>query len=478
MLTYQIKVPDSPKTKTRETGNWLGVDLSNDDSEITKSRLSSAINVWRYYGAQGSSSIDTIPGFRRVLEIPTGAETYGIWFFEYITQPEEGEEEDFVYENVVKPLIHAGTRLYLWSDYPDGDTLTVLLGDDTQMMAEQKSTGFSFDNKFYILDGENYLVYDGSTVTNVAADAFIPTTKIGMAPDGGGTTNQQRNLLQPAFKNTFVADGSATAYYLSETELDDTVVTATIYDSEKVENTDFTVNRETGVVTFTSAPATPESSGYDSGYAGVEITAYRTVEGDAGKILNCTLSTVYDNRAWFSGNAQYPNIAYWSMLNDPTYIGQITYTQDGNDNAPIYGFVRVGEYLGIIRSENAADATVYIHYPKETSEDANPKTYPSSQNVSKVGCAAKGACINFRDDPVFISSLGLEGIGKLNVGLERSIEHRSTRIDRSFVNETGLENVVLETWYGYLLCMVNGNLYVADSRYITENNQTGLNEYE
>lgn len=50
----------------------------------------------------------------------------------------------------------------------------------------------------------------------------------------------------------------------------------------KTEGTDFTVNRETGAVTFLTVPGKSPLNGEDN----VKITAYRTVEGyaDPGSI--------------------------------------------------------------------------------------------------------------------------------------------------------------------------------------------------
>ena len=63
-----------------------------------------------------------------------------------------------------------------------------------------------FEENLYIIDGKNYLVYDGETVKDVKEAAFIPTTYSGRPPLGGGQQYQQVNRLQPTFKNSFLAE--------------------------------------------------------------------------------------------------------------------------------------------------------------------------------------------------------------------------------------------------------------------------------
>jgi hypothetical protein len=481
-LVYQLEIPRDPQEVTKEYSNLLGVDFSNDDSQVSERRLSDCANVWRYYGAQGSSSIDTVVGFRKHITLPTVAgETntvYGMFFFERT-------------DSGILPVIHAGKRLYLWSNYPSAADSTTGLTEIYTTMAARPSSYFEFDNKLYINDGVKYLVYDGTTVSEVVG--YIPTTKIQCDPLGGGENHQQRNLLSAGFVNTFVTDGTSVKYYLSEKPLDATNLEIIFYLMagtpevlqcvEIVENDELwstyvnSVNRTDGYVEFKAAPPTAETCKFDAGYPTVEIKAFRTVEGDADLIKKCDITAVYDNRAWFAGGSD-PSALYWSMLNDPSYIGQINVSKDGNSNVPIMGLIQVGEYLAVLKADTQQDATVYLHYPVETNENTNPKVFPSKQGIAKIGCFAKNACLNFRDDPVFVSRQGIEAIGKMNIGLERSIEHRSTRVDRKLTNESNLDKAVLETWYGYFLCLVNGHIYVADSRYFMQNNQTGYQEYE
>lgn len=110
-------------------------------------------------------------------------------------------------------------------DYKEG----VIVSSDALFsgMNDRASASFIFNNRLYIIDGKNYLVYDGSSVKSVLTAAYIPTTYINVIPSGEnadiGKEYEQRNILQPKFKTTFIADGSTKEFYMNENELDSIV---------------------------------------------------------------------------------------------------------------------------------------------------------------------------------------------------------------------------------------------------------------
>ena len=452
--------------KTRVYSGFSGVDFSSDSAKVKLTRSPNSINMYKNYSVELGQCVETRPGFRRIIEFPKQADEqlYGYSFFEQKT--EDGES--------IKPVFHVGEKLYLWSSYPlapekDEDLEELYTGMETAI-----SFLFVFDQSLYIVDGKNYLVYDGNTVKNVTENAFIPTTYIGRPPLGGGTQYQQVNRLQPLFKNSFLAEDGAKDYYLSVKELDETAVTAIVNGEEKKEGTDFTVDRTEGKVTFNTAPPVPDTAGQDN----VVITASKTVDDYAPSILGCSIATVFDNRVFLAGNPDAPNTIYFSQLNDPTYFGELTYEQVGTENTNIMGFMRISDALATLKDSSQQEPTVFLHEASETGVDYNVKTYPAKNGLSGAGCISKRGHCNFLDDPVFMSYLGLQAIGKLNVGLERSIEHRSSLVDGRLVNEDGLDDSVLVEWRGYLLCLVNGRIYLADSRQRYKQYATDVVEYE
>ncbi|MCD8309489.1 MAG: hypothetical protein LUD19_06515 [Clostridia bacterium] len=374
-------------------------------------------------------------------------------------------------------------------------------------MNEAKSTAFIINNRLYIIDGKNYLVYDGETVVSVLANAYVPTTYINIITSGVnadiGTEYEQRNILTPQFKHTFIADGETTTFYMNENELD-SIDEVTVYGDVV---TNYTTDLTNGTITFTTAPSAPEDAGYSEMYAGIEVTAsktYTSISGtsmsdevktllnegsistitdemdDISKIITgCTIAAIYDDRVFLSGNPDYPNHLFWCSRNstgyvDPSYFGVLNCQQDGVGISPITGMIIVSDTLMVLKSDTQQEAMVYFHSASSTGIDLLPKLYPSSPGLGGLGCL--GACVNFLDDPIFISRLGVEAMGQLSVRLERATEHRSSLIDAKLVN-TDLSSAVVAEWNGYLLVLVDGNMYMADSRQIYTHD-TGVNQYE
>ena len=359
-------------------------------------------------------------------------------------------------------------------------------------MNRHKSQHFVFNNRLYILDGKNYLVYDGSSISQVKNSAYIPTTYIGIIPAGAnaniGTEYEQRNILTPKFKHTFIADGTTKEFLMNENNLD-SVVSVKVYGTAKTVGTDYTVDLTNGKITFSSAPQKPEDSGYEQGYAGIEITAskkYTSIDGvtenmsDISELISkCTLCTTYDGRVFCTGNPDYPNYVFYCGRNstgyaDPSYFGILNYMQDGVGLSPITGIMCVSDTLMVLKADTQQDSSIYFHTATNSNQNLLPRIYPSVQGLSGLGCV--GACCNFLDDPIFISRLGVEGVSQLKISSERVNEHRSYLIDSKLVNSE-LKNCVLEEWGGYLCLLVDGNIFLADSRqkYADE---TGALQYE
>ena len=396
--------------------------------------------------------------------------------------------------------LNEGDRLLL--SYKEGvlNTQDALFSE----MNTRKSASFIFNNKLYIIDGKNYLVYDGNTVQNVLEKAYIPTTYINIVPSGTnadiGKEYEQRNILQPKFKHTFIADGTTTDFYLNENQLD-SISEVKVYGAVKTAGTDYTVDLRNGVIKFATAPTKPEetiqsvgSEGesdvkYPEFYAGIEITASKVFTSVSGVtderfniselITHCTIVAVYDNRVFLSGNPEFPNHVFYSARNstgfvDPTYFGILNYFQDGVGIAPITGMITVADTLMVLKNDTQQDGSTYFHTATETNNSLQPKIYPSQQGLSGIGCL--GACVNFLDDPIFISRLGVEAVGQLSVRNERANEHRSSLIDAKIAN-MDLKSAMVEEWNGYLLLLIDGKMFMADSRQVYTH-AIGVPQYE
>lgn len=350
-------------------------------------------------------------------------------------------------------------------------------------MADNESKSFAFDNKLFIADGTNYYVLHKSEdeiIVEAAKDiAYVPTTYRNLtlgeiAPEELSKFEyEQKNLLSDKYKHTYIANGGK-IYPIYDNDFDPNEITATVYGKPKT----VTFNTDTGELVFTDAPPTPEDEKKPSTYAGVEIT-FKKKNSETSIIEGCTVFATFDNRVFATGNPNYPNNIWYCGIGadgreDATYFRQLDYVVDGVENAPITGLIPVADTLAAVKNHARQDGSVYFHQRYETNEDVIPVTYPSQKGLSGIGCL--GACVNFLDDPIFISRLGVEAIGQLSVRLERAIEHRSSLIDAKLVN-LDLTKAKIVEWDGYLVILVDGKMFLADSRQRYQNDY-GVMQYE
>ncbi len=423
----------------RQYTSLAGIDFKNDESLVNLNRSPDALNVYKDYYAEGNC-IQTRPGYSKLAEFVGNIN--GL----------------YIYNNTTA-LVHAGNKLYLWNNFPSiPENPTVL----SETMNNTRTSFFIFNNKVYINDGLNYLVYDGE-LREVVEDAFIPTTTINRAPAGGGTVYQDINLLQPKRINTFCADGTSTEYYLDATEInsvDKVYVNDTLI-------TDYTVSLVLGKITFNTAPEAPGMSGT----ANIKIEFSKSTAGYIDRIEKCTISQVFDNRVFFTGNETFKNAIFHSELENPAYISDLSYYQDGTSEAKIKSITVGNNILWVFKEPNQENATVFYHIPTTSNEYG--RIYPSKQGNVSTGCYSTS--INFNDDIVFLSKYGLEGITG-DIDQEQLLTHRSSLVDNKLINTNNFNNAQMVEWRGYLLILVDNYIFLADSRQKFE----GINgiEYE
>ena len=424
---------------TRSYASFRGVDFTG--GLVSRFRSPDSKNMWKNY--LDDDCIQTRPGMELIGEFDY--EIFGLFFY--------------VKNNTTKVLVHSGTKLYLWSNYPNSPVQTTTLYESMNI---NKSKAFIFDQTLFIMDGINYLEYDGTNLTSV--EGTVPTTSYWKNPDGSVNLDtstdmnyvyQDVNCLTGRRKNSFIGDGTSTNYQLDIGGLDQSVsVIATVDGTMIVEGSGLTVDRTNGIVTFSSAPALDSK---------VIIDFSRTAPGYRDRILNCTIITEFDNRIFFSGNPDYPNSVFHCELNDPRYVRDTAYYELGIDLAPVKCLIPGNNVLWVVKDIDQNNASVFYMTPTiDTSYGDDHKIYPSVSGNITVGCVSTG--INFNDDIVFFSKLGLEGISSSAMYSEQILQHRSNMVDSKMVNETDYLNVVLAEWNGYLMCLMGSHMYLADKR--------------
>lgn len=414
---------------TRNYTNFKGVDFSSRKDEVSIYRSPDALNVWKNYKNTKGMCIETRPDIKLISEFDNTI--YGIFFYT-------------IYQDT-HMIVHCGTKLY---DVYNDEKKVIYEG-----LNPRRSSSFVYSNIFFFKDGINYLEYDGETCKKVVG--YIPTTSIGRSPLGGGTTHEDVNLLSEYRINTFCADGESKKYYLDVESIDNDYRPVVKVDDLSV--TSFTIgsDRLGAYIEFTNAPKEPLTDGQDN----VSIKFKKEVVGYKERITKCTILEVFDNRVFFSGNIDYPSTMFHSSLNNPRYVSDLDYYNEGLDIAPIKTMIAGNNALWVIKEPSDANTTIYYHNPTIDSEYG--KTYPSSHSSIAIGCVATGR--NFNDDIIFFSDRGMEGISG-DVTTEQVVAHRSSFIDSRLLNEKNYTDMQLIEWQGYLLVIIDNKIYLADSR--------------
>lgn len=409
--------------------------------EVNILRSPDSLNVWRDY--KETESVRTRPGIE--LNTSFTDTVYGVFFY-------RGEM-----------LVHSGSKLY---KVKDGEA-TVL----KEELNEVVSNSFVYDDIWYFKDGKYYLKYDGTTISNVADNAYIPTTTIARKPMGGGTRKEDVNMLSDYRKNSFLADGASFSFFLDVINIDeDYVPEVTILNREDgdevVSQDEYTVDYEKGIIVFTNkAPDSPLTDGQDN----VLVKFKKAVPKYYEAIMKCSMLQVFDNRVFFSGNPEHPNMIWNSSLNDPSYVSDLDYYKEGMDSSAVKGLVAGNNALWVFREPSDSNTTIFYHTP--TLDEEYGKVYPSSHSSITTGCIGKA--VNFNDDIVFFSERGMEGISG-DITTEQVVAHRSSLVDRKMISEPLYKKMVLAEWEGYLLVFIGNRVYLADSRAMFQNE----NHYE
>lgn len=427
---------------TRNYKNFKGVDFSNRKDEVSLYRSPEALNVWKNYKSSNGRCIETRPDVELIDTFDNAI--FGLFFYTINT--------------VEHMIVHSGTSL-IDIDMSTNEKKVI----KETGMKPAKSQAFISNNILFIKDGLNYLEYDGITLKDV--EGTIPITYINMSPTGEGVKYQDHNILTSKEQNWFLADGISKEYFVKDTEIN-SIEKVWVNDVLKTVNTDYTVDLIRGKVTFKTAPPKPDTDGKDN----VKIQYSKNSQEHKERINKCTLLTVFDDRVFFSGNVNYPNVIFHCEYNgdegiaDVRYVSSTDYYEEGMDKAAVKAMVAGNNALWVLKEPSQANTAIFYHIPNDEYIEAlgtTKRAYPNTHSSIATGCV--GAAINFRDDIVFFSNNGMEGMASTDVTTEQLLNHRSDLIDSRLLNESNYKKMMLEEWEGYLLVIIDNHIYLADS---------------
>lgn len=224
-----------------------------------------------------------------------------------------------------------------------------LLGLTTRVIGtctEDDTTFFGFGNKVYLLNGHEYMSWDGGAETSFeTVDGYVPTVQTAVNPQGYGTLLENVNRLNGKRKVKYSPDGSSTVFYLPEKEVDEIV---------KVEGTSitYTLDKKKGTVTFASAP--------EKGTNTVTIT-YRKGEGERTQVTQMRFAELFngatDTRVFLYGDGT--NKTIYSGMDLDKGVATAEYFPDlyeaaiGDENTPITAMIRHYSRLLVYKPSSA-----------------------------------------------------------------------------------------------------------------------------
>ena len=265
-------------------------------------------------------------------------------------------------------------------------------------------TFFTLREHLYYMNGYEYvkISYNNGTFSASDVTPYIPTVVLNRKPDGtGGDLYEDENRIGAGRKVSFTADGTSVDYVLPYQNLDNTAMTAVVNGTEMAENSGFTVNRTTGVVTFSTAPTQSQLPVVNN----VTITCYVTDSDAVNSVMNCKCVTAFG-----SGNAvvvvcggtpKQPNAYFWSGNTayglDPSYFPYESYNLAGVNDEYITGFGKQQNMLVIFKEHSIGKTT----FDATEMDDMSRVSLPYTPINDVIGCSYEKSIKLIQNNLVF-----------------------------------------------------------------------------
>lgn len=334
----RFSVPGQPSRRNIVIDRFRGVDMTSSPSTIDPTRAADAPNMIR----DQVGTVRKRMGYYQIYD--PAADTGG-------AADEPVKMIYGVHHLDSDTLVHLGRKLFWVYGSLEHSSQPGMMLMPKATVGLGISRSFVFEDKLYLLTPSGYFVWDGTTVTKVTEAAYVPTVIISRRPSGGGTVLEGYNLIGRKWTESFLGTAADTVYQLTQDGLDSDTVLVSVMQSDGswaalTEDTDFTVDRLNGTVTFAVAPGTSPVSGADN----VEITVAKTNAANNAIIDGCRVFALYGvgggtDRVFLGGNADKPGVDWYSGFEDPTYFPDINYTKLSRDGATLEGYAVVRDTL-------------------------------------------------------------------------------------------------------------------------------------
>ena len=216
---------------------------------------------------------------------------------------------------------------------------TKVIGKCTQ----DTTSFFGFEGNVYLLNGHEYLYWDGKADTQFKeVEPYVPTIMTASTPLGAGTSLENVNRLTNKRKVQYSPDGTAKDYFLPESDVASVV-------SVEGDSGSYTLDKEKGKVTFNTAPK--------AGVNSLTIT-YTKGDGAADEVKKMHYAELFngvtDSRIFLYGDGSNKTVYSGTNLEtgrpDASYFPDLYEASVGEANTPITAMIRHYSRLLVFKS--------------------------------------------------------------------------------------------------------------------------------
>ncbi len=326
---------------------------------------------------------------------------------------------------------------------------------------------FGFDNKLYILDGTQYRVWNGTTLSNVAG--YRPLVLHATTPAGSGATFEGINKLNGLRRVRFSPDGTATTFQLPEKGLTSVDYVEKTADGSAVT---FTADVATGIVTITPA--------LTSGTDALEI-GYTFPTTQRAAVIGMKYSETYngqtDTRVFLYGDGS--NKAFYTGIQFNTGKPSAEYFPDFNEiavdkaNSPITAMIKHYDRLLTFKTDGAFITTYGTITDAQNNTLAAFYTTPLNREIGNV---AVGQAKLVKNNPftLFGRSVYEWQLSSFSAKDERNAKRKSDRVSETLAGMTLTDAFCFDDEFHTEYYVVQGGTavvynYTTDAWYIYKN---------
>lgn len=262
---------------------------------------------------------------------------------------------------------------------------------------QDETNFFGFGDKVYLLNGHEYLSWDGGAESQfVTVEGYIPTVLTAAEPNGRGAVLEKANRLTGKRRAKFSPDGKSTAFQLPDKDVDEVI-------SVKGTNSSYSLDKANGTVYFSTIPP--------QGTNTLEIV-YRKGKGKREEVTRMRCAELYngitDTRVFLYGDGSNKTIYSGVDLDKGTptadYFPDLQEAAVGGANAPITAMIRHFGRLLVFKPESC------------WSMDANWITDPGGGQISAFRVSPVNRCLGnqalgqvklLENDPLSLDSGGV-----------------------------------------------------------------------